>query len=73
MLLMLDTTKVHIGKAIAEELLRSGENADGFELIDTTGMHISHCVGCNVAIYLLMRSLSSFPTVMITKNVSRCC
>lgn len=44
---MIDTTTKHIGKVIAEELLRSGENAAGFELIDTTGMHISHCVGCN--------------------------
>ena len=47
MVLMIDTTTKHIGKVIAEELLRSGENAAGFELIDTTGMHISHCVGCN--------------------------
>ena len=30
-----------------EELLRGGGNAAGFELIDTTGMNISHCVGCN--------------------------
>ncbi len=30
MVLMVDTTKVHIGKAITEELLRSGENTDGF-------------------------------------------
>jgi len=47
MVLMVDTTAKHIGKAMAEELLRSGENADEFELIDTTGMQISHCVGCN--------------------------
>lgn len=47
MVLMIDTTTKHIGKAIAEKLLRSGGNAAGFELIDTTGMHISHCVGCN--------------------------
>lgn len=24
-----------------------GRNPAEFELIDTTGMHISHCVGCN--------------------------
>lgn len=29
MVLMVDTTEEHIGKAIAEELLHSGENADG--------------------------------------------
>ena len=47
MVLMVDTTADHIGKVIAEELLRSHENAVELELIDTTGMHISHCVGCN--------------------------
>ncbi|MCI8677979.1 MAG: flavodoxin family protein [Lawsonibacter sp.] len=47
MILMLDTTANHIGKVIAEELLGSAENAVEFELIDTAGMHISHCVGCN--------------------------
>ena len=47
MVLMLDTTENHIGKVIAEELLGSAENAVEFELIDTAGMHISHCVGCN--------------------------
>ena len=47
MVLMVDTTAKHRGKAMAEELLRSGENAAEFELIDTTGMQISHCVGCN--------------------------
>ena len=47
MVLMVDTTAKHIGKAISEELLRSGKNAAKFELIDTAGMHISHCVGCN--------------------------
>ncbi len=47
MVLMVDTTAKHRGKAMAEELLRSGENAAEFELIDTTEMQISHCVGCN--------------------------
>ena len=40
MVLMVDTTTKHIGKAIAEELLRSGENSAGFELLDTAGMRI---------------------------------
>lgn len=47
MVLMLDTTTEHIGKAIAEELFRSGGKSADFELIDTAGMHISHCIGCN--------------------------
>ena len=47
MFLMIDTTAKQIGKTITEELLPSGENAAKFELIDTVGMHISHCVGCN--------------------------
>ena len=44
---MIDTTTNHIGKVISGELLRRGKNAAEFELINTTGMHISHCVGCN--------------------------
>lgn len=47
MKLMIDTTKERIGKQILEELFHSGGNLDEFELIDTTGMHISHCIGCN--------------------------
>ncbi len=47
MVLLIDTTKMHIGKQIAEEYLQNGGNPDNFELIDTMGMHISHCVGCN--------------------------
>lgn len=47
MILMIDTTREHIGKQISEELLYSGGNPTEFELIDATGMHISHCVGCN--------------------------
>jgi multimeric flavodoxin WrbA len=47
MVLLVDTTADHIGKVIAEELLHSNKNAVEFELIDTAGMHISHCVGCN--------------------------
>ena len=47
MVLLVDTTANHIGKAIAEELLHGNKNVVEFELIDTTGMHISHCVGCN--------------------------
>lgn len=47
MILMIDSTRKHIGNQIAEELLHRGGNSDEFELIDITGMHISHCVGCN--------------------------
>lgn len=47
MVLMIDTTAEHIGQGIAEELRRRDKNAVEFEVIDTTGMHISHCVGCN--------------------------
>lgn len=47
MVLMIDTTRKHIGKQIVEEVLYSGGNPAEFELIDTAGMHISHCVGCN--------------------------
>ena len=47
MILLIDTTRKHIGKEIAEELRHSGGNSDEYELIDTIGMNISHCVGCN--------------------------
>lgn len=47
MVLMVDTTADHVGKVIAGELLCRDENAAGFELVDTAGLHISHCVGCN--------------------------
>ena len=47
MVLMIDTTIKHIGKQIVEELLHKGGNPAAFELIDTAGMNISHCVGCN--------------------------
>ena len=47
MVLMIDTTIKHIRKQIAEELLHNGGNPAAFELIDTAGMNISHCVGCN--------------------------
>ena len=47
MILMIDTTREHIGKQMTEELLQSGKNPAGFELIDTAGMNISHCIGCN--------------------------
>ena len=47
MVLMIDTTANHIGTAITEEPLRRKENTAEFELIDTAGMCISHCVGCN--------------------------
>lgn len=47
MILMIDTTRRHLGKQIAEELFHSGGNPTEFELIDINGMNISHCVGCN--------------------------
>ena len=47
MVLMIDTTGEQIGTQFAEELLHSGKNPAEFELLDTTGMHISPCVGCN--------------------------
>lgn len=47
MVLMIDTTREQIGKQLVEGLFPSGGNPAEFELIDTTGMHISHCVGCN--------------------------
>ena len=47
MVLMIDTTKEQIGRQIAEELLQNGGDPAGFELIDTTDLRISHCVGCN--------------------------
>lgn len=47
MILMIDTTREHVGEQIAGELLDRGGDPAGFELIDTTGMNISHCVGCN--------------------------
>lgn len=47
MILLIDTTKEHLGKQMAQELLRCGKNETQFEWIDTTSMHISHCIGCN--------------------------
>ena len=47
MVLMVDTTAEHIGQGIAEELRHRDKNAVKLEVIDTAGMHISHCVGCN--------------------------
>ena len=45
--LMIDTTREHIGEQIERELLSRGTVQSGFEWIDTTGMRISHCIGCN--------------------------
>ena len=47
MILLLDTTKEHTGKQIAALLAQSGRNRKEIELIDTTGLNISHCCGCN--------------------------
>lgn len=45
--LILDTTKEHFGTGIMEELLRSGKQRTEFERIDTTGLQILPCIGCN--------------------------
>ena len=45
--LMIDTTREHIGEQIQRELLSRGAARSGFERIDTTGIRISHCIGCN--------------------------
>ena len=45
--LMIDTTREHIGEQIEQELVSRGANQDSFEWIDTTGLRISHCIGCN--------------------------
>lgn len=47
MVLLIDTTKEQLGKQITKELLCCGKNETQFELIDTTGMNISPCIGCN--------------------------
>ncbi len=47
MVLMIDTTADHLGKDIEEELLRRDKKTVESALIDTAGMHISHCIGCN--------------------------
>lgn len=47
MILLIDTTREHLGTQMAAELLRSGKDQTRFEVIDTTGMRISHCIGCN--------------------------
>ena len=65
MVLLVDTTANHIGKAIAEELLHGNKNAVEFELIDTTGMHISHCVGCN---YCWLHFPAFCDTILDTKK-----
>ena len=46
MVLIVDTTAEHVGQEIAAELSRQNGGA-GCELIDTTRLRISHCVGCN--------------------------
>ena len=46
MVLLVDTTAAGIGREVTAELSCQG-GAAGCELINTTGMHISHCVGCN--------------------------
>lgn len=45
MILLIDTTKLHIGNDVLREMKKN--NVSNYELIDTTGMNISHCIGCN--------------------------
>lgn len=44
MVLIIDTTKAHTGNVILREMR---DSALQYELIDTTDMNISHCIGCN--------------------------
>ena len=46
MILLVDTTGVHNGKEIIKELQKADKNQI-YELVDTSEMNISHCVGCN--------------------------
>lgn len=45
MVLMIDTTESHVGEAVLNEIEKC--NLQEYELIDTTNMKISHCIGCN--------------------------
>ena len=45
MILLVDTTGVHKGKEILKELQKEDKNQI-YELVDTSEMNISHCVGC---------------------------
>lgn len=46
MILLVDTTELHNGKEILKELQKEDKNQI-YELVDTSEMNISHCVGCN--------------------------
>lgn len=46
MILLIDTTTQCNGNEILQELKRS-ERSKSYELIDTTDMNISNCIGCN--------------------------
>ncbi len=45
MILILDTTQLCIGKKILENA--ESKKIGDYELIDTTNLKISHCIGCN--------------------------
>lgn len=45
MVLMIDTTESHVGNEVLREIEKC--NLPNYELIDTTDMNISHCIGCN--------------------------
>ncbi len=45
MILLIDTTKEHVGQSVLEQLRQS--DAKDYDLIDTTDQKIAHCIGCN--------------------------
>lgn len=47
MVLLIDTTADHVGVHVVNELHARGAAEDNFELVDTTDLNISHCLGCN--------------------------
>lgn len=46
MILVIDTTRLHGGTEIIQELKKAGSHKY-YERIDTTDLNISHCIGCN--------------------------
>lgn len=47
MVLLIDTTENKVGRRVAEALTVNGHGPADYELLDTNGMNISHCIGCN--------------------------
>ena len=46
MILLIDTTRLHSGTEIIQEIEKTGSSKN-YERIDTTDMNISPCIGCN--------------------------